>query len=124
MSKIHDSLSNEGGIRRAVEMFYDGVAADPALAPYFVGIDMDRLRWHQTTLLCAVTGGPQQFDGRDLASAHAGLGITEGHFTRVIAHLVVALRTLGVPERTVDEIAHTFSLYQPHIIAAAAPERA
>ena len=124
MSKIHDSLSNEGGIRRAVEVFCDGVAADPALAPYFVGTDMDRLHWHQTALLCAVTGGPQRFDGRDLASAHAGLGITEEHFTRVIAHLVVALRSFRVPERTVDEVAHTFSLHRPHIVATAAPERA
>ena len=48
ISSLYEALGAEGGIRGAVDDFYDRVVADPMLADYFTGVDMKTLRRHQT----------------------------------------------------------------------------
>jgi hypothetical protein len=36
------------------------IIADPALAGYFAGVDLDAIRAHQVELLAAAVGGPQR----------------------------------------------------------------
>src|SRR3954451_6335625 len=51
LMSIYERLGQENGIRTAVDDFYQRVLADPALAGYFDGVDMRKLRGHQTALL-------------------------------------------------------------------------
>jgi hemoglobin len=113
---IYEQLGQDVGIRTAVDDFYERVLGDPALAPYFDGIDMNRLRGHQTKLLVQVTGGPVDYDGRDLAAAHKGLDITGPDFDRVVAHLAATLSRLGVPEPTIGEIGAAVGGYRDDIV--------
>ena len=45
-------------------LLYDCTLADPALAPFFVDIDMDVLREHLTNVLTVVAGGQATYRGR------------------------------------------------------------
>ena len=45
-------------------VLYRRVLADPELAPWFEGIDLDRLKAHQRSFLAAAFGGPRVFGGR------------------------------------------------------------
>ncbi len=47
-------------------------------------------------LLTTILGGPEQYGGRDLREAHAGLGVTGEEYDRTVAHLVDVLTGLGV----------------------------
>jgi hemoglobin len=118
---LYERLGQQVGIRTAVDDFYVRVVADPQLAPYFEGIDLPRLRRHQTALLSQVTGGPVEYSGRDLAAGHAGLGITPDDFDRVVGHLVATLTGLGVSAEDIGEVGAALTAYRDDIVAAHEP---
>ena len=118
---LYDRLGQEVGIRTAVDDFYVRVVSDPRLAPFFEGIDLPRLRRHQTALLVQVTGGPVEYSGRDLAAGHAGLGITPADFDRVVDHLVATLTSLGVSAADIGEVGAALGAHRDDIVTAAEP---
>lgn len=95
------STSGAEAIRAAVERFYDRILADPALARYWVGVDVPRLRRHARIFVLGALGGPEVYEG-DVAGAHRGLGIDDADFDRVAAALVDALREAGVSDDVVE----------------------
>jgi hemoglobin len=102
-TSLFDRLGGSPAITAATELFYRKVLADSLLEPYFDDVDMDRQVAKQAAFLTMALGGPNQYTGRDLRSAHAGLpGLTDEHVDRVISHLAQTLRELGVPD---DDIA-------------------
>ncbi len=102
-TSLFDRLGGSPAITAATELFYRKVLADPLLESYFDDVDMDRQLAKQAAFLTMALGGPNQYTGRDLRSAHAGLpGLTDEHVDRVISHLAQTLRELGVPD---DDIA-------------------
>lgn len=110
-SSLYDAIGGQPALLAAVETFYRRVLADPALAPYFAGIPMLRLKGHQAAFLAMALAGPAEYRGRSLCVAHAGLGITDDAFDRVAQHLVATLAVLGVEAGTIDQIvAHVASL--------------
>ena len=118
---IFERLGQEQGIRGAVDDFYERVVGDPQLAHYFDGVDMRTLRQHQTALLVQVTGGPSAYSGRDLAVAHARLGITPEDFDRVVEHLVGTLTSSGVSGEDIGAIGEALTAHRDEIVTAPAP---
>jgi hemoglobin len=116
---LYERLGQEVGIRTAVDDFYVRVVSDPELAPYFEGIDLPRLRRHQTALLAQVTGGPVEYSGRALAEGHAGLGITPNAFDRVVGHLVATLTDLGVSQDDIGAVGAALGAHRGEIVTAA-----
>jgi hemoglobin len=115
---LYERLGQDVGIRTAVDEFYDRVTGDPQLKSYFDGIDMGRLRAHQAKLLIQVTGGPAQYDGRELAVAHRDLGITGPDFDRVVAHLAATLADLGVAAEDIGEVGGALGAHRDEIVTA------
>jgi len=108
MSSIYEQLGGGPAIQAAVEDFYRRVLADEELAPYFDDIDMDRQMAKQAAFLTMVTGGPNQYTGRDMRAAHAKLverGIGDRHVDLVIKHLGETLSSLGVADDLVAQVA-------------------
>lgn len=103
------ALGRHPGIRRAVDQFYERIAADPSLTSYFEAADMDGLRRHVVELLVAAVGGPGRYRGRSMAEAHAGLHITDSAFDRVLGHLNATLVDVGADDRTIREVLRTLS---------------
>jgi hemoglobin len=102
---IYERIGGAPAVEAVVDLFYEKVWSDPALAGYFEGIDRDRLKEHQREFVSAALGGPERYDGRNMGEAHAGLGITDAVFYQVVAHLAATLIQLGVDKDTIGEIA-------------------
>jgi hemoglobin len=94
----YDAVGGGPAVSAVVNDFYRRVLADPGLAPYFEGVDMVRLKRHQALLVTQVLGGPENYTGRPLGEAHAGLGIDHDDFTAVVGHLASAMKDAGVPD--------------------------
>jgi hemoglobin len=114
---IYDSIGGADAVRAAVDDFYARVLADPKLAPFFTATDMNRLKAHQRSFIAAAIGGPEIFAGRDMATAHTGLGITGTDFDAVVGHLVDTLAGLNVPEETIGQIGSALAPLRPDIVA-------
>ena len=68
---------------------------------------MDAQRARQKPILIMVFGGPNDYTGKDLRTAHAPLvakGLKEFHFDAVAGHLKDALAELGLSEDVAGEV--------------------
>jgi hemoglobin len=75
------------------------LATDPKLKKFFVGVsDNSKARIRQLVLdqLCAATGGPCVYIGRDMKTSHKGLGITEDDWQTAITDLSATLAKFKV----------------------------
>jgi len=102
---LYERVGGDAIVTPAVALFYRRVQDDPELAPFFVGVDMARLRAHQQAFLTAALGGPAIFAGRSIETAHQGLGIADDTFDAMIDQLIGALRDLGLDAATAAEVA-------------------
>lgn len=105
MQEIYRELGGVDGVRTAVAMLYRRIQQDDELAPWFSGVDFERLQAHQRAFLAAAFGGPTAFGGRTLSDAHAGLEVTDHGFERVVTTLLTALADLGIAPAAVDAVA-------------------
>jgi hemoglobin len=101
---IYDKVGGAEALRTAVVTFYDRVVADPELARYFETVDLSRLRGHQQSFLISALGGPDYYDGRDLRSAHSGLGVSDAAFDRIVGHLRSSLEVVGVDPGVIAQV--------------------
>ena len=107
IDQLYEKIGGSATINELVELFYDRVLADPALAPFFPRTDMATLRARQVMFVSMLLGGSRSFTGRDLTAAHAGAraeGLTDAHFDALLGHFDASLRELNVAEDYTREI--------------------
>ena len=98
---IYDEIGGAPAVEAVVEAFYQRLLADPDLMSYFEGRDMARLKAHQRALVTVALGGTaEEYNGRMMHPAHAGLAITHDAFDKVLDHLAAVLTDVGVPAVT------------------------
>ncbi|HEX5946594.1 MAG TPA: group 1 truncated hemoglobin [Acidimicrobiales bacterium] len=114
----YDRLGGAPTIREAVDRFYALVLADPDLAPFFTDSDVAKVKRHQVLLLSQVLGGPANYAGRELGEAHHGLGITETHYDKVVAHLVSVLVDLGADDEAIAAAGAVVSSVKPDVVGS------
>jgi hemoglobin len=102
---IYAALGGATAVSAAVDDFYERVLADPELAGYFTGVDVNRVKAHQRMFMTAALGGPAAYRGRPMREAHAELHLRDADFDRVVGHLAATLTSLGVGCPTIDTIA-------------------
>jgi hemoglobin len=118
---IYDDIGGAEAVAAAVDDFYRRVLDDELLAPWFAGVEVPRLKAHQRAFITAAIGGPDEYSGRSMADAHAGLAITPEAFGRVVDHLVATLLGLGVPDDVIGTIGATLFPLEAQIVSARTP---
>lgn len=116
---LYDKLGGERGIAAMVDDFYSRVLADPGLHPFFVGVEMAKLRRMQREFFSAALGGPARYTGVPLAYAHHGRGISREHFARFVGVLLETLRAHGVGETEALTIIGRLNTYTDEIVGGA-----
>lgn len=115
-----ESVYRRIGGREAVEAvvadFYDRVFDDPLLEPYFADTDRGALYAHQVQFVSSVAGGPVSYDGDDMRTAHAGMGITDEAFDRVATYLHEALVENGVDDEDAATVLDQVNALKPEIV--------
>jgi hemoglobin len=99
--------------------FLGKLAGDPQFAKFFAGHSTDsikRIRQLIVDQLCAVTGGPCVYTGRDMKTSHAGLGISEADWNTSVKYLVGTLDKFSVPAKEKDEILGAVSTLKKDIV--------
>jgi hemoglobin len=115
---LYAELGGASGIEAAVEDFYARVLADPTLAPWFVDLDMARLKAHQESFLAVALGGPEEYAGRSMRVAHQGLRISSADFDQILFHLTHTLADGGVAQPAIDSVAKSIGALRAAIVEA------
>ena len=59
--------------------------------------------------VAAATGGPQEYRGKDMVTAHKGMNITNEQFDAMMSHLKMAMDKNGVPTDAQRELTQVFN---------------
>jgi hemoglobin len=104
---LYQRLGGYDAIAAVTDAFVLRLATDASLGRFFTGHGTDsqqRIRQLVVDQLCAATGGPCVYIGRDMRAVHAGMGITEADWDRSVEHFVATLDQFSVPDRERQEL--------------------
>ena len=79
-SSLYDSVGGEPVIAKVVDDFVGHVVADPRINFQFAKTNLRHLKAMLNDQLCAVLGGPCQYEGETMKNAHAGMNVTNAQF--------------------------------------------
>ncbi|KQP74134.1 hypothetical protein ASF40_01895 [Microbacterium sp. Leaf288] len=117
---LYQRLGEGAGIAAVVDGLYSRIMADETLAPFFEHTRMIEQKRHMALFLAAAAGGPDGYKGKDLGVAHAGRGISDADFDRVIGHAAAALAEAGVDADAIDQVAGALMPLRAQVTSAAA----
>ncbi len=101
---LYQRLGGYNAIQAVVDEAIKNIAADRRINRFFKGANIQRLRRQLADQICAGSGGPCVYTGRDMKSAHAGMGIKSSHFDALVQDLGKALNKFRVPGREQREL--------------------
>lgn len=104
---LYKRLGGYDAIAAVVDDFIGRLAKDAEVGRFFAGhstASLQRVRQLVVDQLCAATGGPCVYTGRDMKTSHAGMGITEQNWQRAVEHLVATLDKFKVPPKEKNEV--------------------
>jgi hemoglobin len=89
---LYDSLGGRAAIVKVVDDFVSNCAADARINSFFAATAKDpkRMAAFKTNLvnqICEASGGPCKYTGKDMKTAHAGMGISNTHFDALVEDL-------------------------------------
>ena len=94
---LFERLGGKGAIEAVIDDFLGRVAGDELINSGFAVGHVPRLRQRLVELVCAASGGPCTYSGRDMTTTHAGMKITNAQFDALVGHLVATLDKFKVP---------------------------
>lgn len=102
---LYERIGGAAAVDAAVDVFYRKVLADHRINHYFDSVDMDGQRAKQKAFLTFAFGGPADYSGKDMRTAHAHMKLTEADFDAVMENLGATLEELKVPAELINEAA-------------------
>lgn len=117
---LYERLGAAEGINQIVS---DTVALhhkNPDIGHYFEGIDDEQLIHHVAAFFAAGTGGPANYEGRDMTSAHVSLHMSDADFDSAVADVLTATEANGVSADAKSEVAAILESLRPAVMGTAA----
>jgi hemoglobin len=103
-ASLYERLGGQGAIQAVVTKFISNVGGDSRINGYFAKTDLKKLNKLLVEQVCAASGGPCTYSGRDMKTTHKGMGVTTAAFNALVEDLVSALDTFNVPEKEKGEL--------------------
>jgi hemoglobin len=116
---LYKRLGGYDAIAAVSDDFIGRLASDKTLNRFLVGLsDASKAHLRQMVVdqLCAATGGPCLYLGRDMKTAHKGLGITGADWDLSVNHLVGTLDKFKVPPKEKGEVLAAISAMKADIV--------
>jgi len=106
---LYDRLGGKRASTAVVDEFVARVAADKRINRYFgkMASDPERMKTFKNNLvnqICEASGGPCKYTGKDMKSAHMGMGISGADFNALVEDLVGALDKFKVGKMEKDQL--------------------
>ena len=118
---LYDRLGGKSAIVAVVDDFVANCAADMRINKFFTATaaDKNRLAAFKNKLvdqICEAAGGPCKYTGRDMKTAHAGMGIDNADFNALVEDLTKSLTKFKVAKAEQDQLLGVLGPMRPQIV--------
>lgn len=123
---LWDRLGGEENVARVVDDFVIAAASDPKVNVTRGGkikVNADDLKVQLIAFISHHTGGPYKYTGKDMKTAHKGMGITDAEFDAAGAHLKKALEKHKAAPADVDALMNSLGAMRKDIVEPGAPNK-
>lgn len=103
-TSLYERLGGEEGIHAITREIVRLHGQNEDLTRIMEGVDRDLLARRVAQFVISGTGGPDVYEGRDMVSAHAHLGITNADFLAAGHDVIQAMKNEGCTEGEIEEI--------------------
>jgi len=106
---LYDNLGGKTAIVAVVDDFVGNVAADKRINAFFAADVKDpaklaKFKGNLVDQICQAAGGPCKYMGKDMKTAHAGMGISTADFNALVEDLVKSLNKFKVAKADQDTL--------------------
>jgi hemoglobin len=115
-ASLYDRLGGKPAVTAVVDDFVANVAADTRINGRFANANIGRLKQMLVEQICAGTGGPCVYAGRDMQSAHKGMNISDAEFGALVEDLVTTLDKFKVPAKEKQDLLSVLGPMKPAIV--------
>ena len=113
---LYQRLGGKDAITAVVDDFIGNVAGDARINKRFANANIPRLKTLLVEQICAASGGPCTYTGRDMTTAHTGMNIQSAEFDALVEDLVKSLDKFKVPAREKGELLGALGGMKPAIV--------
>lgn len=102
---LYERLGGHSGITRLVTDIVDNHYRNPLIKTRFEQIkDRAAVEHHSVEFLCAGSGGPQAYTGRDMVTVHKGMNVSEQELIAAIDDIVMAMNKNQLDQSVQSEV--------------------
>jgi hemoglobin len=116
---LYDRMGSWDGIDKIVADTLALHLENEEIVDILDGIDMERLHANVTAFFAAGTGGPNKYEGRDMTTAHAPLGLTEADFDAAVSDVIKAVGMNVEDPAVADEVNAILQSLRPAVMGTA-----
>ena len=101
---LYDRLGGKPALTAVVNEMWAVVSADTRINARFANTKPEAFGGKLVDFLCQASGGPCQYQGKDMKAAHAGMNVSEAEFNALAEDTVKVLDKFKVPETEKNEV--------------------
>jgi hemoglobin len=116
---LYERLGGYDAISAAVTALMVRIKDDDKLRRFYDHRGADGIAREEQLLvdfLCASSGGPMVYTGRDMKTVHIGMRLDEEDWKRAMVHLTATLEAFDVPEPEKSELLNFHEILKPEIV--------
>ncbi|MBX3652931.1 MAG: group 1 truncated hemoglobin [Ramlibacter sp.] len=95
--QLYKTFGEKPGLVKLMDDFMVRLLADPRTGPHFKPANQQRVKEQLVDQFCKVMGGPCEYKGADMKSAHANLDIKKSDFNALVEVLQQSMDAQGIP---------------------------
>jgi hemoglobin len=115
---LFQALGGKPGLQALMDVFVAGLKADKRIGAQFKDTKAAYLSEQLVDQVCAATGGPCKYEGADMKTAHADMGITKSNFHALVEVLQVSMDARNIPFATQNQLLALLAPMHRDIITA------
>ena len=93
---LYQAFGEKAGLVKLMDDFVPRLQADPRLAEAFKNANVVNLKAKLVDQICVVSGGPCEYKGADMKSAHSNMDITKTDFNALVEVLQKSMDAQGI----------------------------
>jgi hemoglobin len=118
-ASLYDRLGKKDAITAVVKDFVEErVAKDDRINKFFLNTDIPNLEAKLVEQICAASGGPCTYTGKDMKTVHAGLNIKDADFNALVEDLKASLDHFKVGAKEQQELLGALAPMHDDIVTA------